>query len=94
MASASPSMHRLNANIGRRGLKKDESATIRDFRMRHNCVKPHMGLEGDTPADRAGIVIKGPNKWLTVIQNAAMRLAEGGLDSGAGGSANVQARDV
>ena len=30
-----------------------------------------MGLDGDTPADRVGIDIKGDNKWLTIIQNAS-----------------------
>jgi hypothetical protein len=30
-----------------------------------------MALEGDTPADRAGIEIKGNDKWLTIIQNAS-----------------------
>ena len=29
-----------------------------------------MSLDNDTPADRAGIEIKGDNKWLTVIQKA------------------------
>ena len=29
-----------------------------------------MGLDGDTPASRAGIDIKGENKWKTIIQNA------------------------
>ena len=57
-----------------RGLKKDDSATIRGFKVHHNCVKPHMGLDGDTPADRAGIKIEGRNKWMTPIQNAALRL--------------------
>ena len=68
-----------------RGLKKEDSATIRGFRLHHNCVKPHMGLDGDTPADRAGIIIEGPNKWLTLIQNAALRLAEGARDGDASG---------
>ena len=35
-----------------------------------------MELDGDTPAERAGIKIEGPNKWLTLIQNAALRLVE------------------
>jgi len=30
-----------------------------------------MSLNGDTPADRAGIKIKGNNKGLTIIQNAS-----------------------
>lgn len=29
-----------------------------------------MALDGDTPADRAGIKIQGDNKWITLIQNA------------------------
>jgi hypothetical protein len=30
-----------------------------------------MGLEGKTPAEAAGIEVKGDNKWLTIIQNAS-----------------------
>jgi hypothetical protein len=30
-----------------------------------------MALKGKTPADEAGIQIKGQNKWLTMIQNAS-----------------------
>lgn len=37
----------------------------------HNYVRPHMSLDGQTPADKAGIMIKGNNKWLTLIQNAS-----------------------
>ena len=42
----------------------------------YNYLRPHMGLDGDTPADRTGIRIEGPNKWFTLIQNAALRLVE------------------
>jgi hypothetical protein len=31
-----------------------------------------MTLDGQTLADRAGIVIKGKDKWLTIIQNARL----------------------
>ncbi len=31
-----------------------------------------MSLDGNTPADRAGIEIKGDNKWKTIIQNASL----------------------
>ena len=65
-----------------RGLKKEDSATIRGFKVHHNCVKSHAGLDGDTPADRAGIIIEGQDKWLTLIQNAAMRVAEGARGGG------------
>ena len=50
-----------------RGLKKDDSPAITGIKLHHNFIKPHMGLDGDTPASRAGIEIKGDNKWLTII---------------------------
>ena len=30
-----------------------------------------MALDGMTPADKAGIVVRGKDKWLTIIQNAS-----------------------
>jgi hypothetical protein len=36
----------------------------------NNYVRPHMSLEGKTPADLAGIEVQGNAKWLTLIQNA------------------------
>ena len=54
-----------------RGLKKDDSPAIAGIKIHHNFIKPHMGLNGDTPADRAGIEIKGGNKWKTIIENAS-----------------------
>ena len=40
-----------------------------------------MSLNGQTPADKAGILIKGNNKWLTLIQNASEQNLEK-IDSG------------
>ena len=54
-----------------RGLKKVDSPAIDGIKLYHNYIRPHMGLDGDTPADRAGIEIKGDNKWKTIIQNAS-----------------------
>lgn len=54
-----------------RGLKKDDSPAILGIKLYHNFIRPHMGLDGDTPASRAGIDVKGDNKWLTIIQAAA-----------------------
>ena len=54
-----------------RGLKKSDSPAITGIKLHHNFIKPHMGLNGDTPASRAGIEIKGDNKWITIIQNAS-----------------------
>ena len=54
-----------------RGLKKDDSSAVAGIKLYHNYIRPHMSLDGDTPASRAGIEIKGDNKWLTIIQNAS-----------------------
>ena len=32
-----------------------------------------MSLDGQTPADKAGIEVKGNNKWITLIQNASSK---------------------
>ena len=56
-----------------RGLKKEDSPAITGIKLHHNFIKPHIGLNGGTPADRAGIEIKGDNKWLTIIQNASIK---------------------
>ncbi|MGA8905781.1 MAG: hypothetical protein WB661_12330 [Candidatus Bathyarchaeia archaeon] len=37
----------------------------------HNYVRPHMGLDGKTPAEVAGIKVEEQDKWLTLIQNAS-----------------------
>jgi len=56
-----------------RGIKRDDSAILKGMQIHHNFIRPHQGLDGDTPADRAGIRIMGENKWKTVIQNASVR---------------------
>ena len=38
----------------------------------YNYIRTHMGLGDITPAEKAGMSIMGPNKLLTLIQNAAM----------------------
>ena len=55
-----------------RGLKTNDSPMIQGYEVYHNFIKPHMGLNGKTPADMAGIEILGENKWKTIIENAAM----------------------
>ena len=54
-----------------RGIKNDDLAILKGMQIHHNYIRPHQGLDGDTPADRAGIRIEGNNKWKTIIQNAA-----------------------
>ncbi len=40
--------------------------------LNHNFIKPHMALNGKTPAEIAGIKVEGKNKWLTLIQQASV----------------------
>ena len=48
----------------------------RGVRIYHNYVRPHEALNGRTPAEAAGIEVKGENKWLTLIQNANKKKAK------------------
>jgi len=43
----------------------------RGYQLFHNYIRPHQGLEGKTPSDKAGIKIEGDNKWKTIIENAS-----------------------
>ena len=54
-----------------RGIKKDDSVMFDGYQMFHNYLRPHMGLDGQTPAEKCGIKIEGDNKWITLIQNAS-----------------------
>ena len=54
-----------------RGLKKEDSPLLKGYQLYHNYVRPHMVLEGATPAEKCGIKIEGSNKWITLIQNAS-----------------------
>ena len=68
-------MERLNGEVRdrekvMRGVKKADTPILKGYQIFHNFVRPHEGLNGQTPADRAGIKVEGENKWLTLIQNA------------------------
>jgi len=55
-----------------RGLKKNESEIVDGFRIYYNFIRPHMGLEGKTPAEVAGIKLKlGENKWKSLIERSS-----------------------
>jgi len=69
-------MERINGEIRdrekvTRNLKKTDSPILTGLQIYHNYVRPHMGLDGKTPADLAGIKVEGEDKWLTLIQNAS-----------------------
>jgi transposase-like protein len=53
-----------------RSLKKKDTPILKGMQIFHNYVRPHMALQGKTPAEKAGIEVKGLNKWMTLIQNA------------------------
>jgi len=53
-----------------RNLKTMDTSILKGMQIYHNYVRPHMALDGLTPADKAGIEVRGKNKWITLIQNA------------------------
>lgn len=71
-------MERMNGEIRdrervMRTLEKPDSPILAGYQLFHNYRRPHMGLEGRTPAE-AGIKIEGVNKWLSLIQNASQSI--------------------
>jgi len=69
-------MERLNGEFRdrekvMRGVKKKESVIFDGYQLYHNYLRPHMSLDGKTPAEACGIQIEGKNKWITLIQNAS-----------------------
>jgi transposase-like protein len=56
-----------------RGWKTMNTPIAEGQRIHYNFVKPHMALEGQTPADRAGVGIEGENKWLAMLQSALVK---------------------
>jgi len=68
-------MERMNGEIRDRekvvrGVKKEDSPLIKGLQIYHNFVRPHMALDGRTPASVAGIEVLGEDKWQTIIQRA------------------------
>jgi transposase-like protein len=70
-------MERMNGELRdrekvMRSLKTKDSPIFDGLQLYHNFFRPHMGLNGKTPAEVAGITIEGADKWATVIRNAAI----------------------
>jgi putative transposase len=68
-------MERLNGEVRdrektMRGLKIQSTAVLSGYQIYHNYFRPHMALNGKTPAEKYGIIIEGQDKWKTVIENA------------------------
>ena len=55
---------------GRRGRLTE--TVIMTAWLFYNYLRPHMSLGEITPAEKAGMFISGPDKMMTLIQNAAM----------------------
>jgi hypothetical protein len=71
-------MERLNGEIRdcervMQSLERKDTPIITGYQIYHNCIRPHMGLDGKTPAEAAGIRVDSENKWLTIVQNASKR---------------------
>jgi len=69
-------MERMNGELRdrervMRTLERADTPILTGMQIFHNYIRPHMALNGMTPADKAGIEVQGENKWLTLIQNAA-----------------------
>ena len=71
-------MERFNGEVRQREkvmrtLKRADTPILSGYQIYHNYIRPHEALNGQTPADRAGIEVKGKDKWLTLIQNASRK---------------------
>ncbi len=53
-----------------RGWKTMKTQLAEGQRIQYNFVKPHMALEGQTPAQVAGIGIESKNKWMGLLKSA------------------------
>jgi transposase-like protein len=68
-------IERLNGTVRervkvQRGWKSMQSQIAEGLRIHYNFVKPHEALNGQTPAQAAGIGIQGENIWLELLTKA------------------------
>ena len=68
-------IERLNGTLRKRvkvhhGWKTVKTQLAEGQRIQYNFVKPHMALEGKTPANAAGMNIKG---WKKLLELAATK---------------------
>jgi transposase-like protein len=74
-AATNNRIERLNGTLRervkvQRGWKNPASKIAEGQRIHYNFVKPHAALEGQTPAERAGIGIEGQNTWLALLKKS------------------------
>jgi transposase-like protein len=71
-------MERFNGEVRQREkvmrtLKRPDTPILSGYQIYHNYIRPHEALKGKTPAEVAGIQVRGKDKWMTLIQNAKSR---------------------
>jgi transposase-like protein len=75
-------MERMNGEIRdrervMRGIENMDTPILKGIQLYHNYIKPHMALNGRTPAEAAGIRVEGKDKWMTLIQNSSRKVVQG-----------------
>jgi transposase-like protein len=68
-------VERLNGTLRervkvQRGWKSIKTPIAEGMRIQYNFVKPHMALNGQTPAEASSITTQERNKWLGLLTNA------------------------
>ena len=68
-------IERLNGTLRervkvQRGWKSYQTPLAEGARIHYNFVKPHAALEGQTPAQVAGVGISEKNKWMALLTKA------------------------
>lgn len=71
-------LERMNGSIRERekvmrGIKVDDTPIIPMNQIYYNFIRPHMGLDGITPAEMAGVGIEGDNRWMGLIAKSTKR---------------------
>jgi hypothetical protein len=56
-----------------RGIKVDDTPIIPMNKIYYNFIRPHMGLDGSTPAEAAGVGVEGENKWEELLKRGIAR---------------------
>ena len=54
-----------------RGFNSENPALLSLFITHYNFVRPHMGINGKTPAEAMGIRVDGDDKWATLLAFAS-----------------------
>ncbi len=68
-------IERLNGTLRervkvQRGWKTAKTPLAEGNRIQYNFVKPHMALDGKTPAQGAGIAVNESNRWLELLKKS------------------------